>query len=538
MLVIVTHQSTRLHMTSFIVLAPLQIYAELQCLDLMPLWPMLPPARSLIPFSPSSPFQLPKSPDALTFNSCSSFLASFAVSPAFLWWAMNWAKPLVRQKIYKYLRAALPKPQIPDKYSLKAASTDDASRNFFEIDNVPGLCNAIDNNDEERESNSVLEELAKDLQSIGRTYQKLYDRVSWLWGAGSDSGNYDDPHESEQSVAHQQEQPLDMGSLILGELVCPDCHQSNFDSVRGFTNHCRIVHSRQILIHDAATEASGEEVDTEEEGSFGQINGGAPATPSPGPLAHSQPGYFSDNNALPTERTVLLDPPQNPLANIELGILSSSSSSPEPRSLDTSPRLSTPREQIELAISTPTSSPAARPQRTPTADLDGAPPFPEDSPPSPGGAPPSPDNSGNSRRTSEHSLPEISIYQLHTFHRLTQLSAYPADSLATHLSSHITDILFFPLETLFVRSVALSFLSSPAAGAGAHAAATRWRSQIYPLSGWFGMGLEAGWRGVANYVGKMVLVSGLEVGFGMAVWQAGFGMCYLAGRWLFGWGKL
>ena len=47
------------------------------------------------------------------------------------------------------------------------------------------------------------------------------------------------------------------------KLVCLDCRRSNFNSAQGFINHCRIAHARQFLSHDAAIEASGEEIDAE-----------------------------------------------------------------------------------------------------------------------------------------------------------------------------------------------------------------------------------------------------------------------------------
>ena len=58
------------------------------------------------------------------------------------------------------------------------------------------------------------------------------------------------------------------------KLVCLDCRRSNFNSAQGFINHCRIAHSRQFLSHDAAIEASGEEVDLDIEGGvLGEVDG-------------------------------------------------------------------------------------------------------------------------------------------------------------------------------------------------------------------------------------------------------------------------
>ena len=47
------------------------------------------------------------------------------------------------------------------------------------------------------------------------------------------------------------------------KLVCLDCRRSNFNSVQGFINHCRIQHGRQFASHNSAIEASGEEIDAE-----------------------------------------------------------------------------------------------------------------------------------------------------------------------------------------------------------------------------------------------------------------------------------
>lgn len=69
------------------------------------------------------------------------------------------------------------------------------------------------------------------------------------------------------------------------KLVCLDCRRSNFNSAQGFINHCRIAHSRQFLSHDAAIEASGEEVDFDVEGGLGGESSGSQASASAG-LVH------------------------------------------------------------------------------------------------------------------------------------------------------------------------------------------------------------------------------------------------------------
>lgn len=50
------------------------------------------------------------------------------------------------------------------------------------------------------------------------------------------------------------------------KLVCLDCRRSDFNSVQGFINHCRIAHSRNFQSHDAAAVACGEEVEFDQTG--------------------------------------------------------------------------------------------------------------------------------------------------------------------------------------------------------------------------------------------------------------------------------
>ena len=86
------------------------------------------------------------------------------------------------------------------------------------------------------------------------------------------------------------------------KLVCLDCRRSDFNSTQGFINHCRIAHSRQFLSHDAAIEASGEEVDENAQRGLGEVNG-TPATASAGlvhPLVRSAL-VLRNSNVTPTE---------------------------------------------------------------------------------------------------------------------------------------------------------------------------------------------------------------------------------------------
>lgn len=317
-------------------------------------------------------------------------------------------RPLVERKVQKYTHAALPAPDFPDIYSVQAAIEDD-----IDSDNIPGLGNAVDT-PELWESRSVTEELAKDLQYIGRRFQILYDKFRDLF-----------PRKSGRSSTPPAMEPLSAPTPTHG----PD----------------------DPLGEDAS-----------------------PPSPS----------YDASSSS------------------------ASRSSTPRPQIEITGSTTSNGTVHMNVAIPVPISSLPHRPRdnRHPRG-------------------PPSPSTPGPNNAHDPH-------------YRITTLTAQAADSMALHLSASITDILLFPLEALYVRSVALSFLSSPAESVGAKMAAERWKAEIYPRGGWFGMGLRGGWRGVGDYVGKMVLVQGLEMGFGLAIWQVGVGLSWWIGRKWFEWGRL
>ena len=110
------------------------------------------------------------------------------------------------------------------------------------------------------------------------------------------------------------------------KLVCLDCRRSNFNSAQGFINHCRIAHSRQFLSHDAAIEASGEEVDFDAEGGLGD-SGGPQASASAGlvhplirsALARTMPAdsATSSSRRKKTQSTITTDPPPTALSSAQ-----------------------------------------------------------------------------------------------------------------------------------------------------------------------------------------------------------------------------
>lgn len=415
---------SRLYGVSFVFLAPLQMFASLQRLNLLPGWPWLPHAGAFVPFSASSPLQMPALPTHLTFGSGVAFLASLALSPLFLWCVVAWTKPQIRNKLRGYVRAAVPKPHYPDRYSLQAAKEDD-----LDNDSIPGLCNDPNGDKGEWESADIWEELAKDLQYIGKNLGILYDKCLGL-------------------VSRQPESPI--------ETIRP---QPPLERIETQDFH--------------ANEATG---------TF--------SVPSP-----------SSSSSSSSSATSILSPSSRP---------------------------ATLRPQIETTTSTSSSG-------TLHINLQIPHPNPNEEPLISNNIADSPPHSELDTQINNETKPQqLDRYQ--PIHRITALSAYAADALANHLAAHLADIICLPLEALFVRSLALAFLSSPRANPTAQAAAFRLRGEVFPLGGWCGMGLRGGWRGMGDYVGKTVLASGLEIGISMAVWQACTGFAWMSGRRCFGWG--
>lgn len=115
-------------------------------------------------------------------------------------------------------------------------------------------------------------------------------------------------------------------------------------------------------------------------------------------------------------------------------------------------------------------------------------------------------------------------------HRVTILSSHPVDSLSSHLASLITNILFIPFESLYLRALAISYLSSPASGPAAVL-----RPDIRDLTAFAGGGST---RDMLTYAGKLVLVFGMQAAVSIGVWGIGTATAIGMGRKRFGWGNL
>jgi hypothetical protein len=113
-------------------------------------------------------------------------------------------------------------------------------------------------------------------------------------------------------------------------------------------------------------------------------------------------------------------------------------------------------------------------------------------------------------------------------HRITLLSAYPVDSLASHLAAAISGIILAPVEALYLRSLAQSWLIS-------HPSSTTRLSDLHPLGLWFG---GSSWSDVGAYTCRMVLMRGMQIAMRAGIWGFLVGSTMRIGRNFCGWGKL
>ncbi|EFE42385.1 conserved hypothetical protein [Trichophyton verrucosum HKI 0517] len=124
-------------------------------------------------------------------------------------------------------------------------------------------------------------------------------------------------------------------------------------------------------------------------------------------------------------------------------------------------------------------------------------------------------------------------------HHVTILSSHPVDAFSSHLSSIITSVLFYPFESLYLRSLAFTYLSTQSSAIilplGATASLLGLQSNIRPLGAWMGGGNALD---MLSYVGKMALIVGFETVISAGIWGLGASAAVTLGKVKFQWGQL
>ncbi|CAK9437608.1 uncharacterized protein LODBEIA_P19860 [Lodderomyces beijingensis] len=74
-------------------------------------------------------------------------------------------------------------------------------------------------------------------------------------------------HQQDPNATHYRTRSTTSGCLyqradgVIVKITCPDCQRSNFLSVQGFLNHCRIAHAKDYMSQEAAAQQCGEVID-------------------------------------------------------------------------------------------------------------------------------------------------------------------------------------------------------------------------------------------------------------------------------------
>ena len=425
------------------------------------------------------------------------YLSTFIFSPiVYVWFCRNHN---IEVKIYDYVWAALPKPIRPDRVSLVAAKIDD-----LDSSSIAGL---VDENDPQDGwvGVTVTDQLEYDLQTLGRYWQVFYERCAEAFSIRIFSS------------------PLDLWSSARVEE--PGCDQVSTGSL---TQEDIGGNQRALQPNESPTRAIHLESFTR-------------------PSLHDPPNHFSPPSSPSTSprRSSNRGPP-----------LPSNDSSPPP-SLLASPRSHNGNGEMRVNLTIPAPSGVRRhmmiaeggsrarsatvwldaadwyedvtwPDRILRPDSDVRPPpqlmFDEDQIFDPAEA---------FTEAPTEARPESGPH-----HRVTALSAHPAESMAQRLSLILFDMFCLPFEAMFVRSVAMAFLSSSSHLAISEGAAARWKGEIHPQWTWHGLGWRSGgFKSIGNYVGKLVLVQGLQAAVSFVTWQIGMGAVWWIGRTKCGWRK-
>ncbi|RJE20232.1 hypothetical protein PHISCL_07430 [Aspergillus sclerotialis] len=114
-------------------------------------------------------------------------------------------------------------------------------------------------------------------------------------------------------------------------------------------------------------------------------------------------------------------------------------------------------------------------------------------------------------------------------HRITILSSQPVDSLASNLAGLISTVMFFPIESMYIRSLATSYLASQGASPALLSDVRQ------PFGFWIG---GASRFDIIPYVTKLSLTVGIQTAVCAAVWGVLTGGVIRVGKIFCGWGSL
>lgn len=389
---------------------------------------------------------------------------------------ISYVKPAIISFLLRYLQVILP---APTKSGARLGIDEEADDKYEMI---------LFGTTTDHKASSIIDLLASDLQTIGRSWQNLYDKTSGLLNASRDRflttlglksvsmTSKGSPRRSSASSVHSM--PVDLRSAM--DALPQDVPGSSGGEA-------------QILRHD----------------SIGRSHDQGRVMELISPVSEDS----SDDGEGPARAQQ--DGPMAPT-------LRSSSSSPAQS------RSQTPPAPIEIATSNDPSG-AMRMEVSIPIDFDESR-LTQGFRPPPGSDSDTDSSLSDDSRESDKKKPH---------YRVTGLSCFPARFMAQILAEQITELSCLPLDAMFARSVMLSFCASPRSPFAHPVSAGGGRSGILPMGSWFGPGLKhGGWRGVADYAGKIFLIWGLDLGCRFIVWEIATGFIWWKGLRRYGWRTL
>ncbi|GBF59797.1 hypothetical protein TMEN_2192 [Trichophyton mentagrophytes] len=579
------------------------MFSLLQSLQLLPPF-SIPPLYSFIPFTANSLIQLPPLPSRLSAHTVGLYCISLATSPFILFNLYINVRPVVEARVYRILRRRLPKPDRPDKLSLRVAVENE----LIEW-TVPSLGKRSE--EEIKRSHFTLAQEIKYefvtfknwlLRSMGfhpaakpkpapgeapwlERYESVQRRVEQLQqdlgpGTSSPANNPDLP----TSGAGQESQASHTNNNIIGQILEDDENrfaQSPIQLPEGYFSDIQtslpptgndtalsIPSQRDISLHDVDSTAVTAHVPASRTNTLFSPSPSPESSPPSSPrvrasLIHQNSDVITMHLELLQSHTEAEVENQGLNASVSLpngvvhrtesqtsaidraaselldALLSDSSQHPGNVSVSTRERgHSIPNEPLQNGI-----DPAARrPQVEPdalwqTPGMDHTAPHPPQDNISSSSSEQMANGTGPQRQ------PLLDRPGLHAAeewdHRVTILSSHPVDAFSSHLSSIITSVLFYPFESLYLRSLAFAYFPTQSSATilplGATASLLGLQSNVRPLGAWMGGGNVLD---MLSYIGKMALIVGFETVISAGIWGIGASAAVTLGKVKFQWGQL
>ncbi|KAI1980272.1 hypothetical protein LOZ53_001950 [Ophidiomyces ophidiicola] len=514
-IVLVRKPSYKLHCVLSVVAHEGTMLSLLQSLQLVPTYNM-PSLGLFLPFGDYSLLRLP-SIHVTSGQDVWNFITSLVISPFPLICLLSRARALVETNIYRFLRRRLPRPDAPDRLSFRVALEGDL------VDwTMPSLSRRAEE-EELRSPLSITQEFIFEAMVLQRWLLSLLSWKAWRQDKPNIDGSCPQTlHHRLPGEVNDNGPPSALGTATRNQQEGSSENLSSSHSATEWGEPNRILTGEDQRFAQSP-------VQLQEDYTGGSFGNDRSVTTSvlqllPEPAFHSQQRPQSPTTTLSSRSSsaAISSPPsphvraslahqESDMVTMELELLQSSQ---EPSVIDQTaaelllfghanarPHLSPPfREDLEMDHA-----------QLPLANREGVP--------------------SNAAQINRHDVEieraPLASRQPHRTvtisdaerddianHRITTLSTHTADSLACHLARMLTTMLLFPIESLALRSLAISYLSRPTSTLDLHTAAATC-SQIRSLTSWFGGGSLSN---KFSYIGKLGLILGLRAACHAALW--------------------